>query len=1089
MHVYKNKGDPRECSSHRSLLISSHVGKTLHRALRQHHYQLYASYQQGQQVGGRQKMPVGGALHMSRAYLRLHRAAKRPSAMIFLDLTEAFYRVIRPLAVGGCLSDQCIEHMIARLGLQPSDLEELYAHLSRPSALELAGAPAHVQNLLKAIHHDTWFVVDDQEDVVRTELGSRPGDGFADVIFGFLWGKLLRQLEKELVALNILDHFPQEHGLLWHDGNSDSPGQHAGPPQAFLGPTWMDDLCVCLSAEDNAALTQRIGVAAGMLIDLCRSHCMEPNLRKGTTEIMPSFCGSGSRAHRRRFFSQSTGATFPVMCETGLHQLTVVSRYTHLGGVIHHRDVTKSEIARRLSIAHGAITQHKKLLYKNPHLTWWKRIELFQTLVLSKLAYGLESWTFSCHRSRRQFHAGVMRLYRRLFDGAHDAHRSDEEVLQATGLPQPAELLRRARLRYLGTLYQAGSSICWGLINQDSSWLALLRTDLEWLWAQLENSTSLGHPGDRFAAWEEVILHYPGYWKKLINRGVRHASQQRKKEHIVANFHRRIFLYLENVGAVDPALLRQAPSEAMGHFGCMQCKQKFLSRAGEGVHLFKRHGICAAARSLFDGTSCPCCLRNYHSHSRVLAHLRHAHACRRTLVARGTRCTPAAGQGSKTDDQLLAANDGALPFLLAQGPHQPTGALHDFLDFDLETYEACYEAILNSDTVATAKEAICEVVTLRPISWTRCRRTLEQLCGDLTEEHLGDVAIPLNDLKQLLQEIAEPCAWTFLTDDKEQPTGKLGDHVQFWEARAQHLVEEGLPLLGNMGPHRPVGRHRILLHAFSGRRRRGDVEWYLNILAAKHAGCTVHVASLDIIIDPIYGDVGREGTRSTWLHAITQGWVIAFLGGPPCNTWSRARHVQVKGGPRVVRHVDEPWGLPSLRLREMEQIIMGNLLLGFALECMTLLAIYAGMGVLEHPKDPEIDYMVSIWRLPIVQLILLLPNTRMITMAQGLLGAPSPKPTSLLVVGLSGLEDDLRGHRLTPDLPQGQSVGRGADGGFLTAPLKEYPPAMCRALAQAFFRGMGEPCDEAPTTAPTEFLQLVRRMQDSEFGLFIGHDG
>ena len=110
-------------------------------------------------------------------------------------------------------------------------------------------------------------------------------------------------------------------------------------------------------------------------------------------------------------------------------------------------------------------------------------------------------------------------------------------------------------------------------------------------------------------------------------------------------------------------------------------------------------------------------------------------------------------------------------------------------------------------------------------------------------------------------------------------------------------------------------------------------------------------------------------------------------------------------------------------------------------------------------------------------------------MAQGLLGAPSPKPTSLLVVGLHGLEDDLRGHRLTPDLPHGQSVGRGADGGFLTAPLKEYPPAMCRALAQAFFRGMCEPREEAPSTAPPEFLRLVRRMQDSDLGHFIGHDG
>ena len=124
VQAYKHKGDPSECSSHRSLLISSHVGKTLHRALRQHHYDLYATYQQGQQVGGRQRMHVCAEAHYTRAYLRGQRDLHRPCALFSLDLTEAFYRVVRPLAVGRRLSDQCITAMTARLGLAPEAIAE-----------------------------------------------------------------------------------------------------------------------------------------------------------------------------------------------------------------------------------------------------------------------------------------------------------------------------------------------------------------------------------------------------------------------------------------------------------------------------------------------------------------------------------------------------------------------------------------------------------------------------------------------------------------------------------------------------------------------------------------------------------------------------------------------------------------------------------------------------------------------------------------------------------------------------------------------------------------------------------------------------
>lgn len=144
---------------------------------------------------------------------------------------------------------------------------------------------------------------------------------------------------------------------------------------------------------------------------------------------------------RRQYFSTAPGSRLPVVCEKGCF-LNVVSCYSHLGGVL------IIETSRRLSIAHGAFTQHRRLLYKNKQIPWAKRIELFQTLILSKLAYGLESWTLSCQRSRDQFHAGVMRLYRRVLGGADDGHLTDHEILSQTGLPQPSELLRRARLRY-----------------------------------------------------------------------------------------------------------------------------------------------------------------------------------------------------------------------------------------------------------------------------------------------------------------------------------------------------------------------------------------------------------------------------------------------------------------------------------------------------------------------------------------------------------------------------------------------------------------------------------------------------------------
>ena len=164
---------------------------------------------------------------------------------------------------------------------------------------------------------------------------------------------------------------------------------------------------------------------------------------------------------------------------------------------------------------------------------------------------------------------------------------------------------------------------------------------------------------------------------------------------------------------------------------------------------------------------------------------------------------------------------------------------------------------------------------------------------------------------------------------------------------------------------------------------------------------------------------------------------------------------------------------------------MGNLLLGFALECMTVLALFGGSGVLEHPKEPDQEHMVSIWKLPIVHLLLAVAGVRLVTHSQGLLGAPSPKPTALMVLGLHDLEKEICLGRVTNELPKGSSVGRDEQGRYKTALLQEYPPAMCRSLAIAFSRDFVIPCAGRNVSPPDSFLALVKRM----LGCHIGHDG
>ena len=175
---------------------------------------------------------------------------------------------------------------------------------------------------------------------------------------------------------------------------------------------------------------------------------------------MFTFRGTRSREFRRTYYSSTVG--LPVVCENAMFSITVVSRYLHLGGIVHHRDCNRQEIKRRLAIALQAFQQHRKLLYRNNNIEWTTRCQLFQSLILSKLTYGMESWTFPIQSCRDQIHSGIMKLYRRLIGVRHSAHLTDAEVLVQTALPDPTGV---AQTRKVEVFWHASQLRCPGTLG------------------------------------------------------------------------------------------------------------------------------------------------------------------------------------------------------------------------------------------------------------------------------------------------------------------------------------------------------------------------------------------------------------------------------------------------------------------------------------------------------------------------------------------------------------------------------------------------------------------------------------------------
>eukprot|EP00435_Cladocopium_sp_Y103_P009786 s1038_g2.t1 len=224
---------------------------------------------------------------------------------------------------------------------------------------------------------------------------------------------------------------------------------------------------------------------------------------------------------------------------------------------------------------------------------------------------------------------------------------------------------------------------------------------------------------------------------------------------------------------------------------------------------------------------------------------------------------------------------------------------------------------------------------------------------------------------------------------------------------------------------------KFFLILFSGHRRPGDLAEWISWLSED-----VIPIPIDLAVSKEHGNVFHD---HLWQRLIVARKVSGGHAGPPCETFSLAR---------PLRTTEQPWGCDERNLSEVQQTLIGTLLMFRALYLLVLIFAHVGSFTLEHPAGcGGRDHKWSIWESAFIKQLLLAGSIRQWTFLQGPLGQPFAKPTNLLAARLE---------RLGAALYQGYDrhwkptvrLGGRAGGVWRTSQAKVYPTRMNKILAQ-----------------------------------------
>ena len=208
--AYKRSGCSWDPQSYRSLFVSSVVGKCYHKAFRTKSQQAINRSLHDFHMGAKKGCPVTMPALYILAHQRRGREQKRSVATLYLDTEAAYYKVTRQLAFGNLENDDSVVRVFQHFGLEPSDITEMMEQVLEGGMAADAGLSAATRHCLKDFHSRAWFVTmyADGSRVTQTSAGSRPGESWSDIVFGWVYSRILAKITEHAVAEDLIDVLP-----------------------------------------------------------------------------------------------------------------------------------------------------------------------------------------------------------------------------------------------------------------------------------------------------------------------------------------------------------------------------------------------------------------------------------------------------------------------------------------------------------------------------------------------------------------------------------------------------------------------------------------------------------------------------------------------------------------------------------------------------------------------------------------------------------------------------------------------------------------------------------------------------------------
>ena len=1083
-------GSTASVDNYRSLLLSSHIGKALRRTLRPKLVELYTGVAPSLHVSVKAGGNVTHASHALRSFLGAAERMKHSTATLYLDVKSAYYRVIRQLASNLTSSDEDIARVMKHFDLEPEEMHCLLEEIKQRSALKEAGATEHDELLLEELLQHTWFTTSTQRHITESLAGTRPGDGLADVVFSFVFQRLLKRVHEEIQEAFTWENY---HIAEEVDITKEPAVDIHLPP--LIEVVRADDLAFALHASTPTEAVLKIKLVAQHLFQKCLCHGMQPNMARNKTEIMLSLRGPGSRHLKKELFNQDV----PTIQIEGVPQdyenIKLTGTYKHLGHRLQLGDDIMAEIKSRTGQACSVFRKYRRHVFQNPRIQLAKRRYLFQTLVMSILRYNMGTWPRLSGKSWHYFQSRVMKMYRGIIRTTVKEPElrfwNNDRVLSFLELPSPAALLHDARLRYSLSLLRHGPKQLWTLLIAEREWLALLRESIDWMQEQL-----VGYGPDRqgnpFAPnWNQWFREQPTAIKGWISKAVRHHTLQHHIKTQWEEWHHTFMLECRDSGLqVDfpwTSLDGKASPQAQKLEACLQCGQLFKGKTPWAVHAFKRHGRINWRRRFISTRRCEGCMKEFSTTTRLLHHLTYNTECADTVRRHLDPVEARPGRNSRREDK-----DGAMkvPVIRAEGPVREWGPeLEHMEDPDLDVPFVGklldrFDEVTEQTNVETAVEAYRQTFLGSCNSFTNLCYTYNRFFQDMLPDEECPRTIKQRRVLQMVQDKLR-LGWFFEEQDIEM-AGPLPEAEDLRGNAWKYCSVDRRLKRWTLNRHDPQNFFSdfVIVHLFSGERRAGDLESFLEEIRIPPRSVRV-IISVDIIYDSRNADLSQEDVQKRWLGFIVKGLIAVLYTGPPCETWSSLRALGgIAGyscgdnGPRMLRTAEWVRGLPGLKLKEARQVLMANVLLTFSILAILLMMRAQRTAVLEHPGLPREAWMPSIWRLHAIALLTQHPRIQIHHILQGKFGGHSPKPTSLMIVSPNHAEMDriLKKFGTSP-LPKAIEMGR-KGGEYATAKLKNYPPQLCNALAEcAEWWGDAVFVAPASTKSDIDFLAYVSRLR------------